>query len=43
MVKGTWKFADGNIAEGKFKNDLLDGYGIYTWKNGDKYEGQFKK
>ena len=25
--KGTWKFADGNIAEGKFKNDLLDGYG----------------
>ena len=36
-------FASGNIAKGNFKEDLLNGYGIFTWVDGSKYKGQFKK
>ena len=40
--QGVWKFANGDIAEGEFKNDLLNGIGKYTWANGDTSEGEFK-
>lgn len=29
--------------EGHFKNGLPDGYGTYTWENGNKYEGYWLK
>ena len=27
---------------GEWKNGEADGYGIHTWINGDRYEGEFK-
>ena len=27
---------------GTFKNEQIDGYGIFNWKNGDQYEGEVK-
>ena len=32
----------GNWYEGEFKNCEYNGYGKYTWANGDVYTGQFK-
>ena len=28
--------------DSEFKNDLKDGYGIYYYINGNRYEGQWK-
>ena len=28
---------------GQFKNDLIDGYGIYFYSNGKRYEGNWRK
>ena len=28
--------------EGGYVNDLYEGFGIYRWPSGDKYEGNFK-
>jgi len=28
---------------GEWKNGKADGYGVHTWLNGDRYEGQFKQ
>lgn len=43
--KGYWKNTDYDqqmaIYEGEFANDLMHGYGIIKWANGDKYEGYF--
>lgn len=38
----TDKKKRGDIAEGEWKNGLLQGHVIYFYSNGDKYEGQFK-
>ena len=27
---------------GSFKNSIIDGYGTFKWKNGDKYDGEVK-
>ena len=32
----------GNIYDGNFDMESIDGYGIYQWKNGDEYIGNFK-
>ncbi len=34
-------FENGDIYEGNFKEDRFDGFGIYTCKNGSKYEGEW--
>lgn len=40
---GNIKFLlDGNEYEGQFKKNLIEGWGVFTWKNGDRYEGQMK-
>ena len=35
-------FANGNVYEGDFSNDLMNGRGLMRYKNGDEYLGQFK-
>ncbi len=36
----TW--ANGDQYYGKFRKDKMHGYGVYSCKNGDKYEGHWK-
>jgi hypothetical protein len=33
----------GATYEGDYKEDNLDGVGLYTWPDGDKYRGSFVK
>ena len=40
--KGTFKFKNGNIYEGEWKNDKSHGTGTYKFKNGNVYTGEFK-
>ena len=30
---------DGNNFEGEFQNNKINGYGTFTWANGDYYTG----
>ena len=39
--KGAYKFHDGSIYEGTFRNNLPDGFGKMIYGNGDVYEGEF--
>ena len=39
---GKMTYANGDIYEGEWKDDLFDGHGKYTWVNGEVYEGQWK-
>ena len=36
-------FKNGEKYVGQFKNDLIDGYGIYFYSNGKRYEGNWRK
>jgi hypothetical protein len=36
--KGTKYFADGNKYVGDWIDDKMAGEGIFTWRNGDRYE-----
>ena len=44
--KGTFKYSNGNVYEGNFKDATLDGQGTFTYADGEfkggKYIGQFK-
>ena len=40
--KGIYKFANGDIYDGMFKNDKINGKGSYIWANKIEYKGQFK-
>ena len=40
MGYGTMNFEDG-IYEGNFKDNDIEGHGVYKWKDGKKYEGQW--
>ena len=35
-------FADGNRHEGEYENDMLEGKGVFYYKNGDKFEGTWE-
>jgi hypothetical protein len=38
---GKFKFSDGKMYEGFYKNDKKEGYGVFSWTNGKKYMGQW--
>lgn len=43
MRKGIYRFSNGNVYEGSLnKRAQFEGYGIYKWKNGCKYIGNWK-
>jgi hypothetical protein len=37
-----YKYDNGDIYEGEFKNCKRNGHGIFKFSNGDFYEGEFK-
>ena len=41
--KGIFKWPDGKIFEGYYKNDKKEGYGIFKWADGRIYKGMWKK
>eukprot|EP00934_Nitzschia_sp_Nitz4_P002124 Nitzschia sp. Nitz4//scaffold341_size29662//15258//16685//NITZ4_008039-RA/size29662-processed-gene-0.27-mRNA-1//-1//CDS//3329548549//2124//frame0 len=42
MREGHLIFADGSYYEGLLENNKRSGFGLYKFKNGDQYEGQWK-
>lgn len=40
---GIWRGNKGDSYLGEWKFGKADGYGVHTWVNGDRYEGQFKQ
>ena len=38
-----YQWPDGNQYEGEWKNNLMQGKGVYTWNDGSKYEGEFNE
>ncbi len=39
--KGIWKFKNGTVYEGQFKNDFKNGIGKETYKTGEVFKGTF--
>ena len=37
------KYANGMVYDGEWKNDLRHGFGVLTWPDGRKYEGDYKE
>lgn len=40
---GRGKSAGVDVYEGEFKNGVPDGFGTYTWNNGDSFTGKYSK
>ena len=40
--RGKLYYEDGTVYEGDFKNDMRDGVGIVTHRNGQRYKGEWK-
>ena len=40
-MDGKMTFANGNMYEGEFKDDMKHGEGKFTYANGDVYEGDY--
>lgn len=38
----TYKWANGDVYHGYFKDGLMHGHGIYAWANGDVYREDMK-
>lgn len=41
--QGTYRYPDGDVYVGSFKNSKRDGIGEYTYANGDKFTGNWAK
>ena len=41
-AKGVFRKADGSVYDGDWHHDKRDGFGIYSYKSGSKYEGGWK-
>lgn len=41
--QGIYKWSDGRIFQGDFKNDQRNGHGVYKWPDGSNYEGGFQE
>ena len=41
--RGIYKFRNGDIYEGDYKNGERTGEGVFTFANGDVYKGSFLK
>ena len=39
--QGSFTWANGDVYEGEWKEDVCDGKGVLITANGDKYEGEF--
>lgn len=37
--KGTYKYANGDVYEGDWKDGSMNGFGVYTSHDGGKYKG----
>jgi hypothetical protein len=37
--RGVFKFSNGDIYDGEYKEDLKHGPGVYKYANGNLYEG----
>ena len=40
--KGAYKWSNGDVYKGQWKDGFLHGQGIYKWKDGTVYDGQWK-
>jgi hypothetical protein len=40
--QGSFTWANGDVYEGEWKEDVCDGKGVLITANGDKYEGEFR-
>jgi hypothetical protein len=40
--QGVYKWEDGRVYIGDYRNGKKDGYGQYTWPDGRRYEGYWK-
>lgn len=43
MKSGFAVYADGSTYQGPYKNNLMDGDGVYKWIQGHEYHGHFKE
>lgn len=37
--KGLYKYANGDVYDGEWKDGSMNGYGVYTSHDGGKYKG----
>jgi hypothetical protein len=37
--KGLYKYANGDVYDGEWKDGSMNGYGVYTSNDGGKYKG----
>lgn len=37
--KGVYKYANGDVYDGEWKDGSMNGYGVYTSHDGGKYKG----
>ena len=40
--KGTDKFANQDMYTGEYRDGLPNGHGVYKWKSGSSFVGEFK-
>lgn len=43
LEQGVYKWKDGRVYSGFWKDSFMDGRGKYEWPNGRIYEGEYKK